>query len=65
MVTQDLDGVECQNPQCKTEHPLFLSATCHIGEGTDISYSAGVLTISCHKCDLVICRVKVASAQVQ
>lgn len=65
LVTQDMDGMECGNPGCQAEHPLFLVASCHQGAGADVSYVAGVMTVRCHECSLVVCKVKVATAEVQ
>jgi hypothetical protein len=65
MVTQDLDGLECSNPNCENEHPLFLHATCHQDAGAAVSYQAGVMTMRCQQCSSLICKVKVATAEVQ
>ena len=65
LYAQDLDGVECGNPNCKGNHPLFVGQRCHPGAGLDVSYEGDVLTIRCHRCQQFIMRVQVARAPVQ
>lgn len=64
-VTQDLDALECSNPNCTNEHPLFLHATCHPNAGLAVSYHGGVMTMRCATCSDMLCTVRVATAEVQ
>jgi hypothetical protein len=67
LVQQDLDHVECDNPDCSGGHPTFVVAKCHPGEGVDAGYERGTgcLVIFCHVCKQPVCRIEVAKASVQ
>jgi hypothetical protein len=65
LYAQDLDSVECSNPNCKGDHPLFIGQRCHLGAGLDVSYEGDVLTMRCHECQQFIMRVRVARAPTQ
>jgi len=65
LVAQDLDSVECENPSCVGDHPLFIHQTCHPGEGVDACYVGDILSLSCHRCRKPIMKIRVERAQVQ
>lgn len=64
LVQQDLNQMECANPDCTGEHPLFLRSACHPQAGIDAGYASatGLMHLRCFECKEPICKVLVAEA---
>lgn len=64
---QDLDAVECENPLCPTEHPVFIGAHCHPNAGLIVEYEkeTGCLNLFCVECTTFVTRVSVEEATIQ
>lgn len=67
LVRQDLEAVECSNPECDGLHPVVLYAKCHPEGGLTVRYdkSHGVLVLVCYECSTAIAEIEVASAPLQ
>lgn len=64
---QDLEHVECADPLCDSDHPVYVHAKCHTGAGLAVSYDkdVGCLNMYCHACNMLIVRVQVQEATIQ
>jgi hypothetical protein len=64
---QDLDQVECADPLCQNDHPVYVQASCHIGAGLAVAYDkhVGCIYLHCSVCQLLIMRVQVQKATIQ
>ena len=61
---QDLDASKCMNPNCTDDHPIFITAVCHIGSSVNACYikEEGCLMFHCGVCNTFICCVQVGEA---
>ena len=53
----------CTVPGCKEHADMYyLQPKCHQGAGLDVAYKrgSGVLSLSCHKCSVLVAEVSVA-----
>jgi hypothetical protein len=67
LVQQDLEQIECSNPLCDSDHPIYINAKCHTGAGLAVSYDkdCGCLNLLCSVCNSLVARVAVQKATVQ
>lgn len=62
LTAHQLDRQRCEAPGCKEDHgALFLNARCHTGQGMEVEYCSGVLTVRCNVCKAHVARIAVAS----
>ena len=66
-VQQDLDAVECLNPQCPGGHPVGIYPQCHPGSAVVAMYdrNRGVLLLVCHECGKTVLELAIAKATIQ
>lgn len=64
LIVQDLAHMNCGNPDCIGEHPVYIIPTCHPTSGVDVAYEKdrATMLVQCHECRTPICEIAVAAA---
>jgi hypothetical protein len=63
LTRSQLDGKTCEIPGCEhRDHAgLILSPACHPAAPLDVHYLAGILTMRCSRCAVLVTQIKVAA----